>query len=85
MPNVGDYEAKSSWEPILDKFSGTELHDFLKKVSDGELTTALKPQYVDKLPKHHTGKVFELLGKLNENDELENIITELTLKHTLEC
>ena len=68
----------------MEKFSGTELYEYLKKISAGKLTTALKPQYVDKLPKHYTGKVFELLGKLNESDELESIITELTLKHTLE-
>jgi ATP-binding cassette subfamily E protein 1 len=84
IPNIGDIDAKPSWEPILKKFAGTELVEYLKKLSDGKLRTALKPQYVDKLPKHHSGKVYELLGKLSERDDLEQIITELSLKHTLE-
>jgi ATP-binding cassette subfamily E protein 1 len=84
IPNVGDYEAEPSWEPIIDKFSGTELADYLKKLAGNDIKTALKPQYVDNLPKHYSGKVFQLLGKLSESDMLEEIITDLGLKHTLE-
>jgi ATP-binding cassette subfamily E protein 1 len=84
IPNIGDIDHKPTWDPILDKFSGTELFDYLKKLTSGGLRTALKPQYVDKLPKHYKGKVFELLGKLSESEDLEKIITDLGLKHTLE-
>lgn len=84
IPNIGDIKSEPTWEPVLTKFAGTELHDYLKELSSGNLKTALKPQYVDKLPKHYTGKVYELLGKLSEIDELEKIITDLGLKHTLE-
>jgi ATP-binding cassette subfamily E protein 1 len=84
VPNIGNLDGEPTWEPVLEKFAGTELVEYLKKLTSGELRTALKPQYVDKLPKVHSGKVFELLGKLSESDELEKIITELSLKHTLE-
>jgi len=84
VPNIGDLDSEPSWEPILDKFAGTELHEYLKSLANGELRTALKPQYVDKLPKHYSGKVFQLLGKLSEKDELEQIVTALELTHTLE-
>jgi ATP-binding cassette subfamily E protein 1 len=84
IPNIGDIDAEPSWEPILDKFAGTEISDYLKRLSEGKIKTALKPQYVDKLPKHHTGKVYELLGKLSESEDLQKIITELSLAHTLE-
>jgi ATP-binding cassette subfamily E protein 1 len=84
IPNIGNYETETTWEPVLDKYSGTELHDYFKKLSAGEIKPALKPQYVDSLPKVFSGKVYELLAKLSESDELEKIITELGLKHTLE-
>ena len=84
VPNIGDLDAEPSWEPILEKFAGTELHDYLKKLAEGKVLTALKPQYVDKLPKYYTGKVYDLLGSLSETDELEGIVTNLSLKHTLD-
>ncbi len=85
IPNIGDLAIKKpTWEPVLDKFAGTELHDYLIKIANSELRTALKPQYVDKLPKHYSGKVYALLGKLSESDSLEDIIIDLDLKHTLD-
>lgn len=84
VPNIGDYRSEPSWEPIIKKFSGTELAEYLTKLAANKITTALKPQYVDNLPKHFDGKVYELLGRLSESDKLEQIITELGLKHTLE-
>ncbi len=84
VPNIGDLDKVPGWEPILDKFAGTELSKYFTKLVKGEIRSALKPQYVDQLPKHYTGKVYELLAKLSESDKLEEIITELELKHTLE-
>ena len=34
IPNMGDYEAKPAWDNVLERFSGTELYDYLKKLSD---------------------------------------------------
>ena len=84
VPNIGDLGSEPTWEPVLDKYSGTELHDYFKSISKGKIKPALKPQYVDSLPKVFSGKVLELLAKLSESDKLEQIITELGLKHTLE-
>ena len=84
IPNIGNIDSEPSWEPVLKKFAGTEMHEYLKKVSDNDITTAFKPQYVDELPKHHSGKVYKLLAKLSERDDVEKIITELGLRHTLE-
>jgi ATP-binding cassette subfamily E protein 1 len=84
VPNIGNLDVEPTWEPVLDKYSGTELHDYFKKISNSDIKPALKPQYVDSLPKVFSGKVLELLAKLSESDKLEEIITELGLKHTLE-
>ncbi len=84
IPNIGNYESSPTWEPVFEKFAGTELYEYFKKLSKGEIKPALKPQYVDSLPKIYSGKVYELLAKLSESEKLEQIITELELKHTLE-
>jgi ATP-binding cassette subfamily E protein 1 len=65
VPNLGDYESPPSWEKVLERFAGTELHDYFAKVADGTLRTAVKPQYVDKLPSVHKGTVGELLEKVD--------------------
>ena len=84
VPNIGNLDAKPAWEPVLEKFAGTELHEYLTKLVAGEISPALKPQYVDQLPKHFSGKVYQLLGRLSESDQLEEIINNLGLRHTLD-
>ena len=37
--------------------AGTEMHTYLKSVYDGNVKTAMKPQYVDLLPKSVKGVV----------------------------
>ena len=62
-PNLGHYRRKKAyWEEVLDYFAGTELHDYLEKIADKRLTTAIKPQYVDKLSKVYSGRVRDLLS-----------------------
>jgi len=84
VPNLGHIDSHPSWELVLEKYSGTELHDFLSRVANDEVVTALKPQYVDKLPKFHSGKVFELLAKVATTDKMENVIDSLDLKTILQ-
>src|SRR3989441_1637930 len=63
-PNLGHYRRKKAyWEEVLDYFAGTELHDYLAKIANKKLATAIKPQYVDKLSKIYTGRVRDLLTK----------------------
>lgn len=66
VPNLGNYENPPSKEEVLQHFAGTELHDFLRNVYDGNVKTAIKPQYVDKLPLTTKGVVRDLLSKVQE-------------------
>jgi ATP-binding cassette subfamily E protein 1 len=56
----------TTWDPVLAKYAGTELGDFLGRVSRGEIKAVTKPQYVDKIPKAVKGIVRDLLSSTDE-------------------
>ena len=62
-----------------------ELKDYFNKLSKKEIKVAIKPQYVDMIPKKFKGLVKNLL-KLNDDDMTEfqkNIIKNLDIEHLL--
>ena len=73
-------EPASNWEPVLEHFAGTALHDYLEGVAEGNLTAALKPQYVDSIPKQVQGLVGELLGKVADDNSVKDITRSLALE-----
>ncbi len=84
-PNLGHYRRKKAyWEEVLDYFAGTELHDYLAKIADKKLITAIKPQYVDKLSKIYTGRVRDLLTKADKRGRLAELIVSLDLASFLD-
>lgn len=82
MPNLGNYEENASWDRVLEKYSGTALGDYFKSLVQGDLKTALKPQYVDKIPAHYSGKVEELLSSIGE--DYEKWVETLEIENTLD-
>jgi len=84
-PNLGHYRRKKAyWEEVLDYFAGTELHDYLAKIANKKLTTAIKPQYVDKLSKIYTGRVRDLLTKADKRGRLADLTVSLDLESFLD-
>ena len=84
-PNLGHYRRKKAyWEEVLDYFAGTELHDYLAKIANKKLTTAIKPQYVDKLSKIYTGRVRDLLTKADKRGRLTDLTVSLDLESFLD-
>ena len=79
IPNLGNYEEEPTWEPVLEKYAGTELFNHLEKVANGDIVSSFKPQYVDMLPRVHNGKVCELLEKVDDNGQLDKIAQELDM------
>ncbi len=79
IPNLGDYDEEPSWEPMLEHFAGTELHDYLSRIANGEWKSAMKPQYVDQLAKFYKGKVSTLLKKTDHNKKLSEVKDELEM------
>ncbi len=83
-PNLGDIKNKNNWDTVLEYYSGTELFDHFNKIANNEITTILKPQYVDKLPKIMKGKISEILKKSDNSGNYDEIIEKLNLKNILD-
>jgi len=49
VPNLGNYEHPGGWAAVLERFRGTALFAHFERLSRGEIRTAVKPQYVDRL------------------------------------
>jgi len=82
IPNFGEDE--TSWEKVLDHYSGTALGDYFKLAASGNLKISQKPQYVDLIPKAFKGKTSELLNKANTSGNLEQVIERLEMKDILD-
>ncbi|MEM2839442.1 MAG: ribosome biogenesis/translation initiation ATPase RLI [Thermoplasmata archaeon] len=84
LPNLGRYDAPPDRQQILDHYSGAEIHDYFEKLFDGELRTAIKPQYVDKLADLSRGKVGKLLSKVDDLGKLDSVASELSIENILD-
>ena len=85
VPNLGNYENPPTKEEVLQHFAGTELHDYLEKVYAGKVRTAIKPQYVDKLPLAVKGVVRDLLSKVQDRMTLEEAAETFDLTESPSC
>ncbi len=80
VPNLGNYEKPPSKEEVLQHYDGTEVKSYLTDVYAGKVRTAIKPQYVDLIPKAASGPVKDLLSGIKGRLTLEEaaIMFELT-------
>jgi len=83
-PNFGDFDEEATWDNVVEYYAGTELHDHFKKLLNNEITSVVKPQYVDRLPKIMKGKISEILKKADSTDGFDKIIDKLGLKNILD-
>ncbi len=79
VPNMGDFEKKPTWDAVLSKYAGTELGDYLGRVSKGGVKTVVKPQYVDKLGRAVKGTVRDLLAKADERKVADKLVETFEL------
>ncbi|MHC1626936.1 MAG: ribosome biogenesis/translation initiation ATPase RLI [Methanoculleaceae archaeon] len=79
IPNLGKVDSEPSWREILAHYSGTELFEYLQMVSQGRIRPAVKPQYIDAIPKVFSGTVRELLSTTDERGALSEYIERLGL------
>jgi len=80
-PNLGNYESPPSWSDIIKYFRGSVLQDYFQRMSEGKLKVVHKLPYVDKIARAVSGKVGELLKKVDERGILEDVATRLELKN----
>ncbi|MEM3536463.1 MAG: ribosome biogenesis/translation initiation ATPase RLI [Candidatus Bathyarchaeia archaeon] len=78
--NLGNYKEPPQWSEIVTHFRGSTLQEYFQKMAEGKLKVSHKPQYVDKIPKVVSGKVGELLEKVDERGKLSKIADQLELR-----
>ena len=79
VPNLGDWELAGDWPVVLEHFAGTELHAHFAALADGSASVALKPQYVDQIPKRFAGTLRELLARVADDVRVAEVVAELGL------
>jgi ATP-binding cassette subfamily E protein 1 len=85
IPNLGDFEADELWwEDVIESLPRGELRDFLADVSEGDIKVALKPQYVDHIPKAVKGQVGDLLRSVDERGMFEQMAEKLGISNLME-
>ncbi|KUI66399.1 Translation initiation factor RLI1 [Cytospora mali] len=83
-PNLGRFDNPPDWEDVIKYFRGSELQNYFTKLLEDDLTSVVKPQYVDQLPRAIRGpekSVEFLLNKSKQLDNLEEILDVLELRH----
>lgn len=84
-PNLGNWENPHPWGEIVKKYRGTGLQNHFEKLKESEISSAYKPQQVEKLPEVYSGKVRDLLQKsAEEKSEIEEIAEDLDIDKLLE-
>lgn len=84
-PNLGEWDLEiKEWDEIIESFPRGELRDYLTTVAEEGVKIAVKPQYIDKLPKIFQGKVNELLERVDDRGEIEEYAKLLAIEEVLE-
>jgi len=78
--NLGNHQNPPEWTEITQYYRGSALQDHFQKMGENKLKIAHKPQYVDKIPRAISGKVGELLEKVDERKVLDKIAEQLELR-----
>jgi len=85
QPNIGELNAKEvDYDKLINYFKGTEAQIFFEKVRDKKIKISYKPQHVDLIPTQTKGKVIDLLKKVDEKKQLEEITEKLGIKNILQ-
>ncbi|KAK5153790.1 Fe-S cluster-binding ribosome biosynthesis protein [Oleoguttula sp. CCFEE 6159] len=86
-PNLGRYDNPPDWEEILKYFRGSELQNYFTKILEDNLKSAVKPQYVDQIPravKQPDRTVGALVKGRSGMDNFDQIIDELELRQVFD-
>ncbi|MDD1659285.1 MAG: ribosome biogenesis/translation initiation ATPase RLI [Methanomicrobiales archaeon] len=83
-PNMGELDREVPWKEILSHYAGTELFEYLRMVSEGQVRTATKPQYIDYIPRIFKGTVGQLLKTTDERGRLDRYVDAFSLSPLLD-
>ena len=71
-------------EAIINFFKGSELQQYFIDLFSNKLNVVHKPQNITLIPKHVSGRVYDLLKKNDIDNNLDKITEELNLKNILD-
>jgi ATP-binding cassette subfamily E protein 1 len=79
-PNLGKYDEPPEWTELIQHFRGSTLQEYFQRLSEGNMKVVHKPQYVDRISRVVSGKVGELLEKVDERNKLSQLTKKLQLE-----
>jgi len=82
--NLGEHDDPPDWSEIIQHFRGSILQEYFQRLSRNQLKVVHKPQYVDKIPQVVSGKVGDLLEKVDERNMLDVMVERLQLETVME-
>lgn len=83
--NLGRFKDEvPSDDNIINFFKGSELQQYFIELFTKKSKIVHKPQNITLIPKHVSGKVFNLLKKNDVNDRLDTIVKQLNLNEILD-
>ena len=83
-PNLGAFDQQPELEDAIEQYRGTAVQQYLTALNDDDVSTALKPQYVRKIPQQYSGTVQGLLKQVDERDALNELVAQLSLEELLQ-
>jgi len=78
-PNLGFVDEERGWEDVVKMYRGTEIQDYLERLSKNEIKAIVKPQQVSLIPNVISGYVYEFLKNVDDD-----LIKKLNLTNCLE-
>lgn len=81
-PNLGTKQ-EAGYDELIKKFRGTEAQSYFQKLKENKIKISYKPQKVDDIPKQYSGKVIQLLKKVDEKNSLDKTAEELGITKIL--
>lgn len=84
IPNLGRYDDPPDWSEVINYFRGSELQNYFTKLVNDKLKTVTKLQYVDNITSIISGNVKQILEKVNEMKNMDELIRELDLTNVLD-
>jgi ATP-binding cassette, sub-family E, member 1 len=82
-PNLGQFSEPPSWPDIIKYYRGSELQGYFTKVIEEEFKCALKPQYVDLLPRFIKGIAGDIINKKDKKNMKDTLIEQFEMSSFL--
>lgn len=84
LPNFGDSEKRVEAKDVMEKFRGSELYEYFRKLYNKEIKIAHKIQYIELVPRYVKGTVRELLSRADERGISLEVAKEVGLDAVLD-